>query len=129
MKTGEINGASLAYIGDAVIELTVRQTLLELGSGDVGAMNKIADSLVRATAQSEAMDKIMPMLTEEELAVYKRGRNTHSHTVPKSAKVSEYRKATGMEALFGYLHLEGKTDRIKELFNAAYGSLAKKSES
>ena len=128
MKTGEINGASLAYIGDAVIELTVRQTLLELGSGDVGAMNKIADSLVRATAQSEAMDKIIPMLTEEELAVYKRGRNTHSHTVPKSAKVSEYRKATGMEALFGYLHLEGKTDRIKELFNAAYGSLAKKSE-
>ena len=128
MKTGEINGASLAYVGDAVIELTVRQTLLELGSGDVGAMNKIADSLVRAPAQSEAMDKIMPLLTEDELAVYKRGRNTHSHTVPKSAKVSEYRKATGMEALFGYLHLEGKTDRIKELFAAAYDSLVPKSE-
>ena len=120
MKTGEINGASLAYIGDAVIELTVRRSLLELGSGDVGAMNKIADSLVRATAQSKAMDKIMPLLTEEEVAVYKRGRNTHTHTVPKSAKVSEYRKATGMEALFGYLHLEGKTDRIRELFDAAY---------
>ena len=129
MKTGEMNGASLAYVGDAVIELTVRQTLLELGSGDVGAMNKIADSLVRATAQSEAMDKIMPLLTEDELAVYKRGRNTHSHTVPKSAKVSEYRKATGMEALFGYLHLEGKTDRIKELFAAAYDTLFPKSES
>ena len=123
MKTGEMNGASLAYLGDAVIELTVRQALLEQGSGDVGAMNRIADSLVRATAQSEAMDKIMPLLTEDELAVYKRGRNTHSHTVPKSAKVSEYRKATGMEALFGYLYLEGHSERIKELFAIAYASL------
>ena len=83
-------------------------------------MNKVADGYVRATAQSLAVDKILPMLTEDETAIYKRGRNTHSHTVPKSAKVSDYRKATGMEALFGALYLEGKQERIEEIFRAAY---------
>ena len=120
MKTGEMNGASLAYLGDAVIELMVREMLLSKDTGDVGKMNKIADGLVRATYQSQAMDRIMPLLTEEEIAVFKRGRNTHSHTVPKSAKVSEYRKATGMEALFGFLHLEGRRERLSELFAIAF---------
>ncbi|MBQ9115478.1 MAG: ribonuclease III [Clostridia bacterium] len=120
MNTGEISGAVLAYLGDAVIELTVRRALIEKGSGDVGEMNKVADGYVRATAQSLAVDKILPMLTEDETAIYKRGRNTHSHTVPKSAKVSDYRKATGMEALFGALYLEGKQERIEEIFRAAY---------
>ena len=68
------------------------------------------------------MDKLMPILTEEEVAVFKRGRNTHSHTVPKSAKVSDYRKATGMEALFGFLYLEGRQERLKELFSIAFES-------
>ena len=118
MKTGEMNGSSLAYLGDAVIELMVRQMLLSRDTGDVGKMNKIADGLVRATYQSQAMDRLMPILTEEEIAVFKRGRNTHSHTVPKSAKVSDYRKATGMEALFGFLYLEGRQERLNELFKA-----------
>lgn len=122
MKTGEMNGSSLAYLGDAVIELMVRQMLLSRDTGDVGKMNKIADGLVRATYQSQAMDKLMPILTEEEVAVFKRGRNTHSHTVPKSAKVSDYRKATGMEALFGFLYLEGRQERLKELFSIAFES-------
>lgn len=120
MKTGEMNGASLAYLGDAVIELKVREALLSRDVGDVGKMNKIADSLVRATYQSQAMDRLLPLLTEEETAVYKRGRNTHSHTVPKSAKVSDYRKATGMEALFGFLYLEGRGERLTELFAVAF---------
>ena len=120
MKTGEMNGASLAYLGDAVIELMVREMLLSRDMGDVGKMNKIADGLVRATYQSQAMDRLLPMLTEEEVAVFKRGRNTHSHTVPKSAKVSDYRKATGMEALFGFLHLEGRRERLAELFAVAF---------
>ena len=120
MKTGEMNGSSLAYLGDAVIELMVRQMLLSRDTGDVGKMNKIADGLVRATYQSQAMDRLMPILTEEEIAVFKRGRNTHSHTVPKSAKVSDYRKATGMEALFGFLYLEGRQERLSELFSAAF---------
>ena len=120
MKTGEMNGSSLAYLGDAVIELMVRQMLLSRDTGDVGKMNKIADTLVRATYQSQAMDRLMPILTEEEIAVFKRGRNTHSHTVPKSAKVSDYRKATGMEALFGFLYLEGRQERLNELFSVAF---------
>lgn len=120
MKTGEMNGSSLAYLGDAVIELMVRQMLLSRDTGDVGKMNKIADGLVRATYQSQAMDRLMPILTEEEIAVFKRGRNTHSHTVPKSAKVSDYRKATGMEALFGFLYLEGRQERLNELFSVAF---------
>ena len=120
MKTGEMNGSSLAYLGDAVIELMVRQMLLSRDTGDVGKMNKIADGLVRATYQSQAMDRLLPILTEEEIAVFKRGRNTHSHTVPKSAKVSDYRKATGMEALFGFLYLEGRQERLNELFSVAF---------
>ena len=120
MKTGEMSGSSLAYLGDAVIELMVREMLLSRDMGDVGKMNKIADGLVRATYQSQAMDRLMPILTEEEIAVFKRGRNTHSHTVPKSAKVSDYRKATGMEALFGFLYLEGRQDRLNELFSVAF---------
>ena len=122
MKTGEMSGSSLAYLGDAVIELMVREMLLSRDIGDVGKMNKIADTLVRATYQSQAMDRLMPMLTEEEIAVFKRGRNTHSHTVPKSAKVSDYRKATGMEALFGFLHLEGRGERLKALFEVAFSA-------
>lgn len=120
MKSGEMSGASLAYLGDAVIELMVREMLLSRDVGDVGKMNKIADGLVRATYQSRAMDRLFPLLTEEETAVYKRGRNTHSHTVPKSAKVSDYRKATGMEALFGFLHIEGRKERMTELFEIAF---------
>lgn len=120
MKTGEMSGSSLAYLGDAVIELMVREMLLSRDIGDVGKMNKIADTLVRATYQSQAMDRLMPLLTEEEIAVYKRGRNTHSHTVPKSAKVSDYRKATGMEALFGFLYAEGRKERLTELFAIAF---------
>ena len=120
MKSGEMSGASLAYLGDAVIELMVREMLLSRDVGDVGKMNKIADGLVRATYQSRAMDRLLPLLTEEETAVYKRGRNTHSHTVPKSAKVSDYRKATGMEALFGFLHIEGRKERMTELFEIAF---------
>ena len=120
MKTGEMSGASLAYLGDAGIELMVREMLLSRDVGDVGKMNKIADTLVRATYQSQAMDRLMPMLTEEETAAYKRGRNTHSHTVPKSAKVSDYRKATGMEALFGFLYAEGQKERLDELFAVAF---------
>jgi len=115
-----MNGATLAYMGDAVIELLVRNMLILRGEGDVGKMNKLADGLVRATYQSQAMDRLLPLLTEEETAVYKRGRNTHTHTVPKSAKVSDYRKATGMEALFGFLYMEGRMERLDELFNIAF---------
>ena len=117
MNIGEMNGAVLAYLGDAVFELTVRRYLIEKGVDEIGRLNREADAMVRATAQSAAMDKLMPYLSEGELAAFKRGRNTHSHTVPKSASVSEYRKATGFEALFGYLYMEKRDSRISELFD------------
>lgn len=120
MNIGEIGGAELAYLGDAVIELLVRRLLVERGGETVGAMNTKADAMVRAGAQSLAVDRLLPLLTDEETAIYKRGRNAHSHSVPKNAKVSDYRKATGMEALFGALYLEGRLERARELFDTAY---------
>ena len=112
--------AALAYLGDSVIELCVREHLVTLGFSSSLKLNKKALEYVRATAQAEAMKNIISMLTPEEEAVFHRGRNSGHSNVPKSATVSEYRMATGMEALFGYLHLSGRSDRIKELFSAAY---------
>ncbi len=117
-----LSGAPLAYLGDAVLELMTRQYLLSSGVTDVGRLNQSALSYVRATAQSEAVERMLPCLTEEETAVFKRGRNAHGIAIPKSASASQYRRATGMEALFGYLFLHGREERMKELFLLGYGS-------
>ncbi len=109
-------GAPLAYLGDAVLEVITRQYLLSTGITDVGRLNSMALSYVRATAQSDAVERILPHLTEEETAVFKRGRNAHGIAIPKSASASQYRRATGLEALFGYLSLHGREERMKELF-------------
>ncbi len=119
-SAGELNGATLAYLGDAVLELIVRQYLLSKGETDVGKMNSQALSYVKATSQSDAMEKILPLLSEDELAVFKRGRNSHGIAIPKSAKAGQYRRATGMEALFAYLYINGRSERMKELFLAGY---------
>ena len=116
----EISAEALAYLGDCVIELKVRELLVNRGIGSSGALNKGSLSFVKATAQAKAMQKILPLLADDELAAFKRGRNMSSGNVPKSATMSEYRAATGMEALFGYLHLQGRTERINTLFSAAY---------
>ncbi|MBQ8215459.1 MAG: ribonuclease III [Clostridia bacterium] len=113
-------GATLAYVGDAVLEVLVRRRLVEGGQTQSGKMNKLALSFVKATEQSKAVDRILPHLDEEEEAVYKRGRNAHGISAPKSAGTGEYRRATGFEALFGYLWLEGKTARAEELFALAF---------
>ena len=113
--------ASLAYLGDCVIELCVREHLVEIGIASSAELNKKALEFVRAAAQAEAMKNITELLSEEEEAVFKRGRNVGHTSTPKSATVAQYRAATGMEALFGYLHLAGKSERIKELFRIAYG--------
>ena len=113
--------ASLAYLGDCVIELCVREHLVEIGIASSAELNKKALEFVRAAAQAEAMKNITELLSEEEEAVFKRGRNVGHTSTPKSATVAQYRAATGMEALFGYLHLAGKSERIKELFRLAYG--------
>ncbi len=112
--------ASLAYLGDSVIEICVRKRLVKNGLSSSSALNKAALLYVRATAQAEAMKNIADLLTEEEAAVFRRGRNIGHTNTPKSATVAEYRNATGMEALFGYLYLAEKHERIDELFDLAY---------
>ena len=112
--------AALAYLGDCVIELCVREHLVKIGLSSSAKLNSEALEYVKAVNQAEAMKKIMPILTEEEEAVFRRGRNMGHTNTPRSATVAQYRAATGMETLFGYLHLMGKNDRINELFTLAY---------
>ena len=119
-QSANYNGAALAYLGDAVLELLTRHTLLLSGVTNVGELNRMAAAYVRATVQSEAVDRLLPVLTEEENAVYRRGRNASSHSIPKSASPREYRRATGMEALFAHLYLAGQFDRLHELFAVAF---------
>lgn len=118
-----MNGIALAYIGDCVIELEVRRRLLSLGMYDSAALNRNALLYVTARAQSAAFEKIEGMLTQEELAYYKRGRNAHTSKTPKSASALEYRRSTGFEALFGYLYLSNEQKRVEELFCAAYDGI------
>lgn len=121
MEPSSLNGNTLAYLGDAVIELIARERVICSGIAEVGRLNRIVTDIVRASAQSAAIGRIEESLTEEETAVYKRGRNSHGVAVPKSASAAEYRRATGMEALFAALYLEGKRERLYELFDDAYG--------
>ena len=115
------SSASLAYLGDCALEICVREYLVrELGLSSSAKLNKAALDFVRAPKQAEAMKNILPLLDEEEESVFKRGRNVGHTNTPKSATVSEYRSATGMEALFGWLWLAGRHERINELFRAAY---------
>ncbi len=106
---------NLAFIGDGIYELLVREHILRQANVPVNVLHKKAVELVRASAQSKAVDLIYDMLTEEEIAIFKRGRNTSS-SVPKNADVAEYRRATGLEALFGYLYCSNQNDRLCELF-------------
>ena len=119
-KVKTVSTAALAYLGDAVIEGCVREYLVELGLSSSAKLNAAALEFVRASKQAEAMLNITPLLDDMELAVFKRGRNLGHTSTPRSATVAEYRSATGMEALFGYLRLLGREDRIRELFALAY---------
>ena len=113
-----ISNLGLAHIGDAVFELLCRSYLCARGGKNVGNLHRDTIAMVKATAQAEFVDKLLPLLTEEETAYYRRGKNAHVHAVPKSATAAEYAKATGLEALFGALYLAGKTQRLNELFRA-----------
>ena len=116
----EISVPALAYLGDCVIELCVRRHLVDAGLSTSAHLNAAALDFVRAPAQAEAMKRLLPHLTEEEEQYFKRGRNIGHTNVPKRATVSEYRAATGMEVLFGYLHVTGQKERIDTLFALAY---------
>ena len=107
---------TLAFVGDVVYELLVREKIVQVGSMPTKRLNALKVELVRASAQAIVYDALEPMLTEEEHDILKRGRNSHTGSVPKNGSVADYRKATGVEALFGYLYLAGRIDRVRELF-------------
>ncbi len=107
---------ALAHVGDAVFELLCRSYLCARGQATVGKLHKNTVELVKAPAQAKFADSLLPHLTGEELGYYRRGKNSHVHAVPKGASPAEYAKATGVEALFGYLHLSGQGRRANQLF-------------
>jgi ribonuclease-3 family protein len=107
---------ALAHMGDAVYEILCRGWLCSQSLEKVGNLHRSTVAMVRAGAQCEAMDRLLPVLTEEELAVYKRGRNFNVHQIPKNASRREYSHATGLETLFGWLYLKGQKERINQLF-------------
>lgn len=128
LKAEVINGLGilqLAYMGDAVIELFARRELLLYGNFQPGRLTKMAKGYVTCEAQSDAVERIIPMLTPDEESVFKRGRNSKTHHVPSHGELIQYKRATGFEALMGYLFLSGSEDRASELFSAAYDGTAK----
>ena len=108
----------LAYVGDAVFEVLVRLDVLSGGNAPVQKLHKAAREQVKAAAQAGLYHRIAESLTEEEQAVYRRGRNTKTHRTPKNAEMMDYREATGVEALFGYLYLQNRKERLIALYQA-----------
>lgn len=113
-----ISNLGLAHMGDCVFEILCRAYLCAQGEKTVDRLHRDTIHMVKATSQAAFADKLLPLLTQEELAYYRRGKNAHVHAVPKSATPAQYAKATGLEALFGALYLAGQTDRLNELFQA-----------
>ena len=108
---------TLAFVGDGVYDLLVREYLARQGNRPVGELNRRKVALVKCESQASFAKALMPELSERELAVYKRGRNAAPKCTPKHGSVADYHSATGLECLFGYLHLNGERQRIEELFN------------
>ena len=111
-----MHSLSLAFIGDSVYEILVREHLCKANVGKVGVMNKLKVDMVCCKAQAEAVKKILPVLSEEEQGVFRRGRNVTVNSASKSSSLADYHAATGLEALFGYLYLSGRESRCRELF-------------
>lgn len=108
----------LAHLGDGVYELMVRSWLVLHGKAKARDLHRATVKYVAAPAQAERFEKIQPLLSEEEADVFRRGRNTAPHSVPKAASREEYQTATALEALFGWLYLQGETQRLNQLFSA-----------
>lgn len=125
---GEVDADSysplvLAYIGDCVYELTIRTLLVNKGNAPVNTLNKKASNLAKAPTQALMITSIMDDLSEEEVAVYKRGRNAKSFTSAKNSSLGDYRKATGFEALIGYLYLKKETQRAMEIIRMGFEAI------
>ncbi|MEA4932920.1 MAG: ribonuclease III domain-containing protein [Lawsonibacter sp.] len=111
-----LSSLGLAHLGDCVFEMMVRSWLCLHGKAKAKDLHRATVKYVAASAQAARMERIAPVLTQEEEDVFRRGRNTAPHSVPKAASRGEYQTATGLEALFGWLYLQGRTDRLNELF-------------
>ena len=116
-----VSSLALAHVGDAVYELLVRAALCSRGIPRADTLHRMTVSHVAAPAQAEAAGRLLPMLTDEEKQIYKRGRNTHVQSVPRGASAAEYHAATGLEALFGWLYMNGQRERLDSLFRVAFG--------
>ena len=115
-EINQISALGLAHCGDAVFELLVRSFLCSTGKATTRDLHRRTVGYVNATAQAARVERMLPLLTEHELAVYRRGRNAHVHAIPKNATHEQYSRATGLECLFGALYLAGELARINELF-------------
>ena len=115
-RVKEVTNLGLAHVGDGVYELLCRSYLIEKGGKTVLKLHKETVELVKAPTQAKFADKLRPLLTEEEMDYFRRGKNSHTHAAPKSATPQEYAKATGFETLFGALYLLGRKERLMELF-------------
>lgn len=121
-KNCDVNNLSpltLAFVGDTVFDLFVREMLVCQANRSVNKLHKCATEYVKASAQCEIVNKLMPHLTEKEISVFKRGRNAHTNHKAKNATECDYHMATGFETLFGYLYLSGNMERLRELFDLA----------
>jgi len=117
-----VSTAALAFFGDAVFGLLARERLCCTHSLPASKLHSSVVSVVRCEAQAKAVEQLMPILTEAEKAVFMRGRNAHSSHVPKKSAIADYRMATGLEALFGYIYLDGNIERLRELFDIVWQS-------
>lgn len=111
-----LSSLGLAHLGDSVFEVMVRSWLCLHGKAKARDLHRATVQYVAAPAQAKRYERIAPLLTQEESDVFRRGRNTAPHSVPKAASRGEYQTATGLEALFGWLYLQGQTERLNELF-------------
>ena len=111
-----MSSLGLAHLGDGVFEVMVRSWLCLRGKARPRDLHRATVKYVSAPAQAAAIERLLPIRTEQEADVYRRGRNTAPHSVPKAASRAQYQSATGLEALFGWLYLQGRTDRLNELF-------------
>lgn len=116
-----LNGATLAFVGDAVYGLLVREKISQINR-PLGELHRLSVEYVNANSQAKAFEYIKEMLSEEEMTAFKHGRNLHTHNTPKNSTVGAYHTATGLEALFGFLYLSSKQERINELFGVIWQS-------
>ncbi len=113
-----LSSLGLAHLGDSVFEVMVRSWLILHGKAKAKDLHRATVQYVAAPAQARLLQRILPLLSQEEEDVFRRGRNTAPHSVPKAASRGDYQAATGLETLFGWLYLQGRTDRLNELFSA-----------